>query len=265
MKSEVDVGDTLGWVLSPELSRELTGLLGAREIAAAALASARSGDKPAQVELARALLTQARASYDEQRHLHERNSELHARKIISDQEYQQANDRLEVLRSGVDAAEAQLTAARSGQKDDVVREHRETVAALDAEIMALRRRLGSQTYTAPIPGKLSSGSAGDTLLCLRDTETLLVLPMDVEDCARLRRDVPVAFSVPGTGLGGSARILHVRDEVLYLQGRPVCLLIAEITPTSAALRPGLITRADVPCHALPPAEYLSRLWHGLFH
>ena len=258
-------GDTLGWVFSPELARQLTELEGTLDVARATLAAARSGEKPALVEEARALLARARASWEEQKNLHARQKELHEREIISAQEYQLSADRLAVLRAGVEAAEAQLAAATSGLKAEDVRERERAVAALEADIAALRTRLSSHTYVAPISGTLHGGFTGDTLLALRDSETLLLLPVGVDDCAQLRDGAPVTFEVPGTGLHGSARIRRVHHDVQYLQGAPVCFVVAEIADGEGDIHAGLIARAAVPCRTLTLREYLGRLWRGLFH
>lgn len=260
----VDAGDTLGWVISPELARQLTALEGTLEVSRAALASARSGEKPALVAQARALLAQAQASLEEHRHQHARRKELNEKKIVSDQEYQLSLDRLDVLRAGVDASEAQLAAVRSGLKAEDVMQREREVAALDAEIAALRARLGSHTYVAPIAGTLRGGFSEDTLLTVQEAGRMLLLPVQVDDCARMRRDTPVTFIVPGAGLRGTAQIQFVRNDVMYLQGKPMCFVIARVSG-EAELQPGLIVRADVSCHSLSPGEYLERLWHEMFH
>ena len=260
----VRAGDTLGWVISPEHARQLAALEGTLEVARAALASARTGEKPALVAQSRALLAQARAAYDEHRHLHARQKDLHERKILSDQEYQRSLDRLEVLRAGVDAAEAQMAAVGSGLKAEDVALRAEEVAAIDAEVAALRHRLGSHTYVSPIDGTLRGGVSPDTLLTVQEDGRVLLLPVSVDDCARMRRDAAVTFVVPGTGLHGMAQIQFVRDDVLYLQGRPMCLVVARVGG-DVALQPGLIARADVPCRSSSLGEYLERLWLDMFH
>ena len=93
---------------------------------------------------------------------------------------------------------------------------------------------------------------------------MLLLPVPIDDCARMRCDAPVRFSVPGTGLRGTAQVQFVRNDLQYLQGHPMCFVVARVGG-DAALPPGLIVRADVPCRSLSPGEYLERLWHDMFH
>ncbi|MBR9976250.1 MAG: hypothetical protein KFF77_11760 [Bacteroidetes bacterium] len=260
----VNAGDTLGWVISPELERQLAALEGTLDVARAALASARTGEKPALVAQSRALLAQARALYEEHRHVHARQQELHEKKILSDQEYQISLDRLDVLQAGVDASEAQLAAMSTGLKAEDVAQRERAVAALDAEVAALRLRLRSHTYVAPIAGALRGGFSEDTLLALQEEGRMLLLPLSVDDRGRIRSDEPIPFSVPGTGLRGKAQVQFVRNDLQYLQGHPMCFVVARVGG-KGVLQPGLIVRADVPCHALSPGEYLERLWHDMFH
>lgn len=262
--SKVRKGDTIGWVTSPELVQQLAALQGARDVAHAGLASARSGDKPAVVAQALGALAQARASYAEQEHLHARQAELHQRKILSDEEYELSRDRLAVLRSAVAVAEAQLASVTSGLKDEDVRQSATQVAALEREIEAVRARMNRFTHVAPLSGMLRNPHAVDTLLAVQDEETqVFLLPMHVRDCAQLKEGKEIRFDIPRTSLSGTALVRRIDRTVQYVQGEPVCIVTAEVRGDTRALRPGLIARCVVDCPPLTLGEYLRYLWTSI--
>jgi hypothetical protein len=262
----LEEGDTVGWVLLPELARELTALEGALHVAEAGVGAARSGEKPELVAQARSTLAQAEAAYQEQRHLHVRQEELHKRKIISDEEWETSRDRLAVLQAGIEVARAQLAAVSSGLKTEDVLQRERAVAALENEIAALRRRLSSFIHVAPFSGVMHGSFTLDTLVILQDpTSMLLLLPLPVDDCMRLQTEKDISFHIPRTGLSGKARLLRVDDGVQYVQGQPVRLGIARILEPEAGLRTGMIASASVSCYAMRAQEYLRRMWTQLSH
>jgi hypothetical protein len=260
----VEEGDTIGWVTSPELAQQLAALQGALDVAHAALASARSGDKPAVVEQARGALAQARASYDEQDHLHARQAELHKRKILSDEEFELSRDRLAVLRSAVVVAEAQLAAVTSGLKTEDVRQSASQVTALESEIEALRARMNRFTHVAPLGGMLRNPHAEDTLLAVQDEKTqVFLLPIHIRDCGRLKVGKEIRFDIPRTSLSGVAVLRRIDRTVQYVGGEPVCIVTAEVSGDTRALRPGLVARCVVECPPLTLGEYLRYLWTSI--
>ncbi|MBN1446423.1 MAG: hypothetical protein JXA28_00730 [Bacteroidetes bacterium] len=262
----IEKGDTIGWVLSPELARELTALEGALCVAEAGVTVARSGEKPELVAEAQSALAQAEAAYEEQLHLYARQEELHRRQIISEEEWQASGDRLAVLQAGMDVAKARLAAVSSGLKPEDIRQREQVVSALENEIAALRRRLSRFIHVAPFSGVVRSGFTLDTLLTLQDpTSMLLLLPLPVDDCTRLQTEKDISFRIPRTGLSGKARLLRIDEGVQYVQGQPVRLGIARILQADDGLRTGMIASASVSCYAMRAQEYLRRMWTQLFH
>ncbi len=260
----VQKGDTVGWLTSPELAQQLTALEGALDVAHAMVASARSGDKPAVVQQARDAVTQARAAFDEQQHWHARQTELHAKNILSDEEFELSRDRLEVLRAGVAVAQSQLDAVTSGLKAEDVRQSEVRAAALESEIAAVRARMNRFTHIAPLSGELRHPHAADTLLAVQDRSALvLLLPVNVCDCARLREGDRIEFDVPLTALTGTAVIRRIDKRVEYVQGNPVSIVSAEAAGDTEALQPGLIARCRVQAPPIGIPAYLQHLWSSI--
>lgn len=260
----VHKGDTIGWITSPELVQQLAALEGALDVARAGLASARSGDKPAVVEQARGTLAQARAAYDEQDHLHVRQTELHQRNILSDEAFELSRDRLAVLRSAVTVAEAQLAAVTSGLKTEDIAQNQSQVRALESEIEAVRARMNRFTHLAPLSGMLRNPHALDTLLAVQDEDTqVFLLLMHVRDCGQLKEGMEIRFDIPRTSLSGTAILRRIDRTVQYMEGEPVCIVTAEVRGDAKTLRPGLIARCAVDCPPFSLGEYLSFLWTSI--
>jgi hypothetical protein len=262
---EVVRGDTVGWIVSYALMQQISTLEGALSVAEATVASARSGEKSSLVEEARQRLAFANAARDEQEKIHARQTELHGKRMISDELFDISADRLRQLRINVDIAEAGLRTASTGLKPEDVRAAEANVRSLREQLNQLRGLMRQNTFITPVSGVQRASWAVDTLLVITDiTEQLLVLPVELPDVGLIRTGENIEFSIPRTGLGGSARVERVDRSVHYIGKRPVCTVIARIERCDAGVTSGMLARCSVEAAPVRPAVWVMESMRKLF-
>jgi hypothetical protein len=262
---EVLRGDTVGWIVSYALMQEISALEGALSVAEATVASARSGEKASLVEEARQRLAFAKAARDEQEKIHARQTELHSKNTISDELFDISADRLRQLRINVDLAEAGLRTASTGLKPEDVRAAEANVRSLRDQLEKLRGLMHQNTFITPVSGVQRSSWAVDTLLVISDiTEQLLVLPVELPDLALIRPGEVIDFSIPRTGLGGSARVERIDRTVHYIGRRPVSTVIAPIERCDAGVSGGMLARCSITAPPVRPAAWALETLRKLF-
>ncbi len=258
-------GDTVGWILSYSLMQEISALEGDLSVAEAAAASARSGEKSSTVDEARQRLAFAQAARDEQEKLHTRQSELHGKRMISDELYEISGDRLRQLRINVDLAEAALRSASTGLKPEDVRAAEASVASIRGQLANLRKLAQQNTFITPVSGVQRASWAVDTLLVISDvTEQLLIAPVALGDMHLLSVGEGIEFTVPQTGLGGMARIERIDRNIQYIGKRPVCMVISRIERCDADVSSGMLAQCSVQAAPVTPRSWLAATFRKMF-
>ncbi|MCB2205751.1 hypothetical protein KQI65_13480 [bacterium] len=245
-RGTVSKGDTVAWTYSTDVEYEIATLQGSLRVAEAAYESARTGEKPSLVEAAERELLYARKAVDEQQVVFQRQKELHERKLISDEEYERAENQLEMLRISVSIAEARLTAVSSGMKTEDLLQRKEELDAIRGELRAMQQRLALASHVAPISGALRATRAADTLLIVDDAaEALLFMPVELSERPNIPADAVVAFQADELGVSGKARVIRDDGQVTYFDGKAITMIVARVTKQDGNLPHGLVTQCSV--------------------
>ncbi len=181
-RSDIAVGDTLGWIHSSEITAEIARLEGNLAILKASLNLERAGSRESVVQAARLRLALARTRYEERKKILSRSADLLSRNIISQQEYDddESQERLDSIRISI--AEADLASALAGAqiaKIEVIK----TQIADEARKLELQLELAaSLTLTSPLAGQIDFPMDRDILWTIQKTDTLLgLIPVNSRD------------------------------------------------------------------------------------
>lgn len=260
----VDAGDTVAWTYSTDIEYEIATLRGALEVAEAAYASAATGEKPSLVREAEQRLQYARKAEEEQRAVFRRQAELHRKDLISDEEYERAEDQLDMLRINVSIAEAHLAVVSSGLKEADVLHRKKEIEAIRGELRAMERRLALASHVAPLSGRIRPLRAPDTLLVIDDdTETLLFMPVELEQVPTIPDDAGVEFTAGELGVSGSATVVHGDRPVSYFDGHAISMVMARVTRQDGGIPHGLLVRCSVTAEPQTIWEALISFVSGL--
>jgi len=228
-------GDTLAWINSARLNREILALEGALNTLQATLDFERSGSRAAIIETARRELTYAKTRLEEQQKILERTKSLLDGNIIPQQEYdlEVRKERLESVR--VSIAEANLSAALTGAQTSKLEIFRTRIREEQQKLENMRSVLAELTITSPLAGDLHHSLSEDTLLVVRDLETcVIMLPIQSRVKHTLDWSSQVRILIDDEALIIHPEQISLDEEILQL-GREQ-LVVARIRLANPGLR-----------------------------
>ena len=157
--NNVTAGDTLCWIDSYEIVRELDSLEGELLIEKAALEVLLVGEKSSVIDEARSNLEAIRENVKELSRIAERQKELHGSGFLTYQEYELTLSQLEIGRSELKRAEAQLETVRTGSKQEEINLARAKISHFERQISSLHEKLSRMTVILPFSGKVMDSTS----------------------------------------------------------------------------------------------------------
>ncbi len=137
---------------STELAQEVALREAEARAFAAELAALEAGSRPQEIAVARAAVRHAEANLERLAAEFERRKELLARKVISQQLYDQAKADHEVAKSQVAEAEERLKLAEEGPRQEEIARARARLEQVKQSLAIAKTRLDYATLESPISG-----------------------------------------------------------------------------------------------------------------
>ncbi len=263
--THVSAGDTVGWIDSGEIERQLVELEGELKTQKALLYMAETGEKESLIQEAEKRLDHALEQVEEQRKIVERIKNLFETKFVPEQDYEIAQSTLRLFELNIEIAEAQLQTMQSGTKKEEVDMISSQINAIEKDIDALSKKYKQYTITSPISGTVFEISSADTLLIIGDTTSyLVIMPLQVKNRKYINNQQDIKVTVEGLGIPLHGRIVKRGNVVHVLNGNQVFIAIARLSTDNHDLLPGMFTKCSIICEPLRPREYLIRKVKSLF-
>ncbi len=260
----VNAQDTIAYIYSNEIEKELTYLESELENELASLNMYKSGEKESIINEAKQKIEYAQKTVDEQEKLFNRQKYLYEKRLISEEDYDIALGKIELYKITVEIAEEQLKTVQSGVKEEQINFINSKINSLQTQINVLKKRLANYNLISPISGFVSSFSAQDTILVINDTTGhVIFMPIRLEERSfiSLHQNV-VLKAVKSIEL--NAKIISIGNNTEYLNGNPVFLATAFLETGNENLLPGLIIECNIVCEKVTIKEYLIRFFNSLF-
>ena len=270
----VAMGDTVGSIYSTEVQERLIALEGQLAAARSLLAVTATGQKSAIVNEAQQRLEFARRRSAEHERVEARTRKLYEQHLIAEGEYDRVQSEANALRDEIVIAAANLEAAQTGAKPEQLNLVNASIAALESEIHAVKRRAGSYTVTSPIAGTVCPTYSGDTLLTIAAREYIALLPVKSSDYRRVTATPGARVRITGlreTPIYGT--IIAMNRDLQPLNGYRVAIATATLRATPADLMPGMLVQCQIDCAPVTILDYgrqallalkSSRILHGGF-
>lgn len=219
--TRIAMGDTVGWIDSSLLTRSRTELASERQVLAAELRAAQTGEKEELVAAAQERTRAAREIYEEQARVVERLETLQGAGFVSFQEYELAKSLLAQYRNEFAASEAEFEALTAGARVVDIDVIRERIAALDLNLEVLDRQTDKYTLVAPFTGSVVMTSSDSTLVTIADLSKMVaVVPISERLIGYLAPGQRAMFtSTTGDSLSGN--VVFISDRVQFMQQQPV--------------------------------------------
>ena len=255
----ITAGDTLGWIESQEIERQLTQLTGELAVQNALLRQMEAGEKQAVIDEARKRLEYAREQVAEQQKIVKRTKDLFETKFVPQQDYEIAVSALRLYELNVEIAEKQLLSLQTGAKQEEINLVHSQIAAIETEIASLHERLERYTIISPLSGIALDSLSDDIILEIGDTTHFVIdipLKLNIHDYIHIGQEVKFRFAgLKSTLYGNICKIGNVaqfkRDEQFFLA-------VAQINDDNTSLLPGTIARCLLVCAPVTPLEYFYK-------
>ena len=254
----VSAGDTIALLDSPDLAQAMAVKKGQLASAVAALQVALSGEKAPLVEEARQQVEQALLEAEEQKKIADRLAHLHARNLVSIQEYELALAKQRVYASNIGMARARLASVETGVKPEEVHWIRAQIANLEEENRVLEKKAAGYVLLAPISGIRMQHYASDTLVTIAEGDSFIItMPVKATERALISLAGTVRIRSSDRMASAYGRVVSINPMLQLLNGEQVFWVVAKIEHSSG-LVPGLFARCEISCPPLSKLQFLRR-------
>ncbi|TVQ78897.1 MAG: hypothetical protein EA358_04390 [Flavobacteriales bacterium] len=256
-KSFIREGDTIGIYNSNEELRKLIELQGTLGILEAELEFYTTGQKPEDVDEALHRLKLARQELATEKKLISRSRLLHRDSVISDQEFEIAENRYRVKEINLDIAEARYRSITTGEKPEQELLLRAKIKATKDQLSQVEERLESLVLRSPFSGMVihQHGNSSNRVMALADTTSIVAV------CGFQSKDRP--YILVGQKVFAKygphkieGRIINVDNTMQVIEGRSAFFARAEFP--AGKIPPGAVLEVDVFIEDLQFFSYLGR-------
>jgi len=261
----VAVNDTIAFLYSNELERELIDLRGEIKVAQANLAVLETGEKKSIVEQSAKQVEYMKRQSAEQKRVLKNVEELYKKDLASQEEYELARSQSDLYEINIGIAEAQLQSVQTGVKKEEINLLRSQIKALQEEADALSKRFNNYTIISQINGIVNKPYKLDTLLIISDTTDFVVLiPVLWEERENLSINQSIQLDIPVYGKIGEVTISEIDNSVNLINNNQILIVTAKIPSEQAGMIPGLIVQSSIRCNPVRPIDYLKKIFLSIF-
>ena len=260
----VDCGQMVGRIRSIENERLLQETLAQIDEAAATLALLKAGSKKDIVDQARWQLKWALGSEGVAKVQLDRKRGLYTQGHVSEEEIQLAESGLELAGISVRIAEAELAAAKTGEREEAQEAARHALESLRLRGEHLSEKISRLAIRAPFRGQVTAPTDTILIFSVLKIDTMAVeIPVDEADISKIRVGQEFTLRVhisPSRSFPG--RMVAVDCRARVIAGRSRFIVTGLVENEELALRHGIGGEAIIHYGRLPIRTvlggYLSR-------
>lgn len=246
-------GDTLAVINSSQLEYALTELKGQLEQKRSLLKSYKTGDKASVIQQAQHQLKLKQHQVATQKKITTRIKELYKANLESKQNYEQAHNLLNIYKSEVEIAKAQLKTVKTGEKLELIELVEQEIKNLQKQIKQLQNKKESHALISPISGQAYTNFSSDTICAVEDQSVLgVVFPIQAAQLEEVEIGQTVKVSSPIMQKNISAEIITINKKVTNMGTAQIFTAIAQLKNTE------IPTGTRVKCKILCGKESIYR-------
>jgi len=245
-KDIIEKGDTLAYISSYATTVTMNSLNNDLEILRAQLAVEKSGDKPADIELAEKRYEYAKIDAELQDKIYQRQKSLYESEVIADQEYEDQERLAQLKKAQVAINEAEIKSLASGAKPEQIDYIRAQINKLNSEIDDLNLKVSNQTITSPINGIFRNSYSPDTLMVIDDVDGLVLkAPVQVSEMDNVFIGQKITCKVDGRKEVFEAEVVSISKNVTVLNARQIVVINCRFLEDNPMIYPGIVVRATL--------------------
>ncbi len=258
-------GDTVCWIESNEITRQLAILNRELDTQKATLTFALAGEKESVITEAIQLVDHARQALEEQEKIVDRQKALYETSFIPYQDYEISLSTLKLFAINVQIAETQLQQVQTGVKPEEIDMISAQIDGLENEINTLLERSEDFTLTSPLSGIVLDSTSGDTLVVIGDTSAYtVVIPLKLEVRSQVTLDQEVTCTIDGITTPYHGRISHIGNVAHILNGQQVILAKARLELKGNDIITGTFARCAIKCEPVTIRQYIVKSINTVF-
>ncbi len=253
----INQGDTIGTYNSNEERRKFIELSGQLGIYEAELEFWTTGQKPEDVDEAMHLLKLAKQELKTERKLMDRSRLLHRDSVISDQEFEIAENKLRVKEINLDIAEARYRSVTTGEKPEQEMLLRAKIAATSDQLMQVKERLESLVLRSPINGIIVNRHRGSSnhIISIADTAgTIGLCALKANQMEWVKVGQEAFTKYRGKTIKGT--VIGIDNTMQIIDGRSAFYVRVAFPPSG--IPPGALLNVDIFVEDMRFFSYIGR-------
>ncbi len=263
---QVKQGDTIGYVISNEIEKDIEKLKGELNTARALLNVQASSEKESVIEEEKSKLVFAEKELEEQTKIYERKKQLFDRDLISRQEYEADEARYELAKININIAKERLRSVQSGAKAEEIDYASTQISTIENEISVLQKRYESNNIVSPIAGNVTRSFSSDTLLIINDVnKSVVLIPIKWHASGKIKTKQQVIVSSPNINESLSGKVFSIGNSVKTLNGMQYIMVTAFFDDAISELKPGLLVDCTIQVGEQTALEILTDFFKPLFN
>ncbi len=258
-KSHISNGDTIGTYNSNEERRKFIELTGQLGVYKAELEFWTTGQKPEDVDEAMHQLKLAQQELKTERKLMERSRILHRDSVISDQEFEIAENKLRVKEINLDIAEARYRSVSTGEKPEQELLLRAKIAATEDQLSQVKERLELLVLKSPISGMVMNRHRGgdNSIISVADTSGVIALcAMKAEQMEWVAVGQEAYTKYRGKTIKG--QVIAIDNTMQFVDGRSA--FFVRVAFPNENFAPGALIDVDIFVEDMRFFSYLGRVF-----
>jgi putative peptide zinc metalloprotease protein len=257
---KVQVGDVVAELSSPSYLSDLAQTTAALRKAEEYHALLQKGARKEAVQQAKDRVAEIQSELKLKEKELSRTSDLHQKKLTSNQELERVQTEVSVLSNRLKIAKNELKIMESGARPEELSMALAEISKLQAKAKFLEDQISASQIKSPIRGVVTSISSGGNLLSIANLDTMRVsIKVSEKDLDVLKQGLPVKLKVRSYPFlsfwGAVTRISHLAEAKGPNKIFPVT---CKIENRGHLLKPGMTGHAKVYCGKLRLASLLTR-------
>lgn len=255
-RNYIKEGDTIGMYNSNEELRKRIELEGVLE---AELEFYTTGQKPEDVEQALHQWNLAKQELATERKLMDRTRILHRDSVISDQEFEIAENNLRVKEINLDIAQARYRSITTGEKPEQEKLLIARIKATKDQINQVQDRLESLVLRSPFSGMIVNqhGDSYNRLLALADTSSVVAV-CGLESSDRNYVSLGQTALAKYAGKTYQGKVISIDNSMQVIEGRSA--FFARVQFATNEIPPGAILETEIFIEELRFLAYVGRFF-----
>lgn len=217
-----------------------------------------SGERNELIDEMKLRVDYAEKQLEIQQKIYERSKKLLSRNIISQEEFDITEGKLDLNRIEVNIAAQMLKAAKAGSKKEEINSIRKQINAAENLIAMLENKSQQLKITAPFDGEIQSYENNDTLLTVKSVNNkILILPIPANRMNQI--EIGSSVFLETTEVESQLKIKTIDDNIFYYNREPYFKVISEPFDIDHKLPPNGVVSCFVDLGKIDLRTYLLKL------